>query len=84
MKSYKNAFELITNDKSEIALLTERSRLMNAITDNVAALGLTQKEAAKIMKVTQPRVSDLFSGKISKFSLGRLFLMNFRINGDKQ
>ncbi len=80
MKSYNNAFELITNDKSEIALLTERSRLMNEITDKVKELGLTQKEAAKAMKVTQPRVSDLFNGRMSGFSLDRLFLMSFRIN----
>ncbi len=34
---------------------------------------LTQKEAAQLFGVTQPRVSDLMRGKISGFSMDALF-----------
>ena len=37
--------------------------------------GLTQTEAAKLLGITQPRVSDLLRGKLSKFSLDALVNM---------
>ena len=80
MKNYCSAFELLTDDEAEVALLTKRSELMNNIRDKFIELKLTQKEASKIMKVTQPRVSDLCNGRMSGFSLDRLFLMSHRIN----
>lgn len=79
MKKYTNAFDLI-EDKHQAALLTSKSNYMNQILDAINALKITQKEAAKIMGVTQPRVSDLQQGKISKFSLDLLFVMHSKIN----
>jgi predicted XRE-type DNA-binding protein len=37
--------------------------------------GLTQAEAAKMLGVSQPRVSDLVRGKIDLFSIDMLVLM---------
>ena len=34
--------------------------------------GLTQAEAARLLGVTQPRISDLFKGKIDLFSIDTL------------
>ena len=39
------------------------------------AAGWTQNEAAKQLGITQPRVSDLLNGKLSKFSLDALVNM---------
>ena len=43
--------------------------------DNGPQEGLTQADAAKRLKVSQPRISDLTRGKISRFSLDTLVNM---------
>jgi predicted XRE-type DNA-binding protein len=53
-----------------------RAQLMTALRKFVEKEGLTQAEAAKRLKVTQPRVSDLTRGKISRFSLDTLVTMS--------
>ncbi|MGL6338099.1 MAG: helix-turn-helix domain-containing protein [Waterburya sp.] len=45
------------------------------IRDIIEQQGWTQKEAAKRLGVTQPRISDLVNGKIDKFTLDVLFSM---------
>ena len=52
-----------------------RSELMSKIEHFVRSSGLTQKECAARMGVTQPRLSDLLKGKIDKFSLDALVNM---------
>ena len=79
MKSYNNAFELLTDDPAIVKLLTLKSNLMDTIVEKIHDLRINQVEAAKIMKVTQPRVSNLKNGRISKFSYDMLFLMAERI-----
>jgi len=37
--------------------------------------GLTQASAAKLLGVTQPRISDLMRGKIDRFSIDTLIEM---------
>jgi predicted XRE-type DNA-binding protein len=49
---------------------------MTALRKSVEKEELTQAEAAKRLKVTQPRVSDLMRGKISRFSLDTLVTMS--------
>lgn len=53
-----------------------RAQLMTALRKFIEKEGLTQAEAAKRLKVTQPRVSDLMRGKISRFSLDTLVTMS--------
>jgi predicted XRE-type DNA-binding protein len=43
------------------------------IRDIIEQQGWTQKEAAEILGVTQPRISDIINGKIDKFTLDVLF-----------
>lgn len=50
-----------------------KAQLANRICEVVAALKLNQTEAAKRMRLDQPKVSALIRGKLSGFSLGRLF-----------
>ena len=80
MKSYKSAFELITDDAAQIKLYQLKSQLMNCINDQIKDLRLTQSQASKIMKVTQARVSNVSTGRISKFTYDLLFLMCERIS----
>ena len=57
---------------TEARSLRLRSELMTALRKYIEREGLTQADAAKRLKVTQPRISDLTRGKISRFSLDTL------------
>lgn len=52
-----------------------RSVLMMALKGQIARSGLSQAQAAKLLGVTQPRVSDLMRGKINLFALDALVNM---------
>lgn len=71
----KSVFYDIANTSNEAANLTARSALMIAIEQRIHEYGWTQTEAAEILGVQQPRVSDLMNGKIDKFSLDALVNM---------
>jgi predicted XRE-type DNA-binding protein len=52
-----------------------RSSLMIALKEHIAREGLSQREAAKVFGVTQPRVSNLTRGKVELFGLDSLVNM---------
>lgn len=52
-----------------------RSALMMALKERIARQELSQAEAARLLGVTQPRVSDLVRGKIDRFGLDTLVNM---------
>lgn len=52
-----------------------RSQMTMALRKFIEKEGLTQAAAAKRLKVSQPRISDLTRGKISRFSLDTLVNM---------
>ncbi len=56
----------------QAAEMEMRSQLMIGLGDWLERSGLTQTEAAKVLGVTQARVSDLKRGRISRFSLDLL------------
>ena len=58
--------------KAEAEELEIRAVLLSGLERWLAASGMTQVEAAKVLGVTQARVSDLRRGKISQFSLDLL------------
>ena len=60
---------------AEARNLRLRSELMTALRKFIEHEGLTQACAAKRLKVSQPRISDLTRGKISRFSLDTLVNM---------
>lgn len=70
--TYGNIFDSIIDDPIEAADLKFRSSMMMALTSLIEARGLKQKDVAKIIKVPQPRVSELMRGKISKVSSDKL------------
>jgi len=60
---------------AESRSLIIRSQMMTALRKFIEKEGLTQAAAAKRLKVSQPRISDLARGKISRFSLDTLVNM---------
>jgi predicted XRE-type DNA-binding protein len=52
-----------------------RAQMMTALRKFIEKEGLTQAGAARRLKVSQPRISDLTRGKISRFSLDTLVNM---------
>ena len=60
---------------AEARNLRLRSDLMTALRKFIEKESLTQADAAKRLKVSQPRISDLTRGKISRFSLDTLVNM---------
>lgn len=70
-----NVFLDIGFAPDEAQNLQLRSDLMSRIERFVRASGLTQKDCAARMGVTQPRLNDLLKHKIDKFSLDALVNM---------
>jgi predicted XRE-type DNA-binding protein len=56
-----------------------KNRLMMDIESCIKKQGMTQKQAAKKMGVTQPRISDLVRGKINRFTIDMLVNMLARL-----
>lgn len=71
----KNPLELLSTDPVELNLLSLKSKLMMILTMLIDERGFTQAEAASFFGVSQPRVSNLKMGKISKFSIDILLEM---------
>ena len=74
-KKYHSIWDAIENTPAEDENMKLRSELMMAITAYIDEKGWTQKEAAAHLEITQPRVSDLMSGKINLFALDALVNM---------
>ncbi|MES9930389.1 MAG: XRE family transcriptional regulator [Candidatus Thiodiazotropha sp. 6PDIVS] len=74
-KRYKSVFDAIADTPEEALNMKLRTVLMREIVDIIESNHWTQKEAAKHLGVTQPRISDLQRGKLSLFSLDTLVNM---------
>lgn len=72
IKAYKSVWDAIEPTSADAARMEARSALMMAIEKAVYSWDVTQAQAAKRLKITQPRLNDLLRGKISKFSLEAL------------
>ncbi len=73
-ESSGNVFIDLGFDEAEAALLTLRADVMLQIFTVIRSRKLTQVQAAKLLGVSQSRVSDLMRGKSEKFSLDMLVL----------
>ena len=74
-KSSGNIFLDIGFPRAEAVNLQIRSDMMIELEQIIVKRGLTQSAAAKILGVTQPRVSDLVRGNIAVFSSDTLVAM---------
>ena len=75
VQSFSSVWDAFEDDPQIASSLKARSTLMIELSSMIENCGLTQAEAAEILGVTQPRVSDLMRGKINLFSLDMLMDM---------
>lgn len=78
-RSSGNVFRDLGFSSEEAEHLEIRAALMIQIEKAIKARGLKQAEAAKIMRVSQPRISDLLRGRIDLFSTDTLIDMLARL-----
>lgn len=71
----ENVFKDLGFSETEAEHLMIRSRLMIEVEKFVERSNLSQREAAKMLGITQPRLNDLLQGKIQKFSIDALVKM---------
>ena len=74
-----NVFRDLGFSEAEAAHLAVRSDLLIQVQKTIAARGLKQADIAKVLRVTQPRVSDLLRGRIDLFSSDTLIDMLARL-----
>ena len=75
VQTYESVWDAIEDTPEGAANMKLRSTLTMAVTDRVQDSVWTQQEAAKRLRVTQPRISDLMRGKIDLFGLDTLVNM---------
>ncbi len=78
-RSSGNVFRDLGFSPEEAEHLKIRSDLMIKLQKLIASRGLKQAETAKILRVTQPRVSDLLRGRVDLFSTDALIDMLARL-----
>jgi predicted XRE-type DNA-binding protein len=74
-RSSGNVFRDLGFPNDEAENLKIRTDLMIRLSKLIEVRGLTQGQAARLLGVTQPRVSDLVRGKIDRFSIDTLVAM---------
>ena len=74
-RSRGNVFRDLGFSGDEAEYLKLRAELMVNLQKVITARGLKQAEAAELLGVTQPRVSDLMRGRIDLFSIDTLIDM---------
>lgn len=79
IRSSGNVFRDLGFPPEEAEHLLIRSDLMIQLQRIITSRNLKQAEAAKILRVTQPRVSDLLRGRIDLFSTDALIDMLARL-----
>ena len=74
-ETFDSVWDAIAETPEEAENLKLRSVLMTALCDYIKAEGLTQKQAAAKLGVTQPRISDLKRDRIDLFAIDSLVTM---------
>jgi predicted XRE-type DNA-binding protein len=74
-----NVFRDLGFSKEESEHLLIRADLLIQVQKAIVSKHLKQAEAAKILRVTQPRISDLLRGRIDLFSTDSLIDMLARL-----
>lgn len=66
----------------ESKIFNMKSDLMIFLRDAINESGLTQKDSAKRLDISQPRLNSLLNGDIHCFSLGMLVRLSLRFGFD--
>lgn len=75
----QNVFEIMADNKEESTLLNIKSKLVMLIVQNIRSNGWTQAQVAEKAEITQPRVSNLMQGQLTKFSVDALISVNLKL-----
>lgn len=65
----QSLFAGIASDQSELSLLILKSKLWSVVTKIITERNLTQRQAADLLNVSQPRISNMMKGRLEKFSM---------------
>lgn len=71
-ESFRSVWEALEDDPVVARAVERRSNLLMLIQDRIEKGKWSQPEVAKMLGISQPRVSDLVRGRLSKFSLEML------------
>ncbi len=74
-KRFSSVWDAIEDSPAQAENMKLRSELMIALKDHILRENLSQAQAAGMLGVTQPRISDLVRGKIELFALDGLVNM---------
>ena len=74
-QKFASVWDALEDTSAESENMKLRSKLMMALEKHLTRNGINQAAAAKLLGVTQPRVSDLMRGKINLFGLDALVNM---------
>lgn len=74
-KRFSSVWDAVENSSVLTENMKLRSELAMALQEYISKQELTQAAAARLFKVSQPRVSDLVRGKIHLFALDTLIDM---------
>ena len=74
-QQFASVWDAIEDTPAEAENMKLRSTLMMTLKNHIRSTGLSQVEAAKLLNVTQPRLSDLMRGKINLFTIDTLVNM---------
>ena len=72
MTQYASVWDALKDTPQEAAKMRLRSETMLLVRTTVQGWNLTQRAAATKLGVTQPRLNELLTGKLSRFSLDAL------------
>lgn len=75
IQTFDNVWDAISPTTEEAENMKVRSQLAIALNGLIEKRGLTTSEAAKLLGVSQPRISELAKGKIHLFSVDKLINM---------
>ena len=74
-KNGTDVFSDLGFNPAEAENLRIRSAMMRALVAFIRKNQLTQARAAKVLGISQPRISDLIRGKIHLFSIDNLIIL---------
>ena len=79
LQSFNSVWDALEDDPIIAENMKLRSTLLMAITKNIKSKEISQTEVAKLLEITQPRVSALMKGKIEDFRLDTLVNLAHRL-----
>lgn len=74
-QQFTSVWDAIEDTPAEAENMKLRSELMVALKNHITRAEISQQQAAQLLGITQPRVSDLMRGKINLFALDALVNM---------